>query len=461
LAEVKNDFTQGKMWKVIMRMAIPMMLAQLVNVLYNVVDRMYIGHIPGVGTLALTGLGLAMPMISVITAFSNLFATGGGPLCSIARGEGNKQRAELVMGNSLALLLTIGVILTAVLSIFMEKILYLFGTSGDTFPYAAQYTRIYLLGTVFTMVSVGMNAFINAQGFGKMGMLTVMVGAVVNIILDPIFIFVFDLGVAGAAWATVIAQFCSAVWVMRFLLGKKAILDLNFRSMRLCGEVVGRIFALGVTGFVMGITNCVVQIGCNVQLQRYGGDIFVGIMTVINSIKEIMFLAMQGFGAGAQPVLGYNYGAKAYDRVRTGIRFFCAGAMAYAFLVWLLSMTIPGALIQIFNKDPEMLRVGVPALRIYFCGFLFMSMQSAGQQVFVGLGKAKYAVCFSILRKVIIVLPLVLLLPRIPALGVHGVFWSEPISDLLGGGACFLTMYLTVYREVTRAMKSQQESENP
>ena len=450
MEKTKNDFTQGKMWRVIMRMAIPMMLAQLVNVLYNVVDRMYIGHIPGVGALALTGIGLAMPIISVVIAFTNLFSNGGGPLCSIARGEGDKERAELVMGNTLTLLLGTGIALTVLLSIFMEPILYRFGASTETFPYAGTYTRIYLFGTVFTMISGGMNAFINAQGFGKMGMLTVMVGAVVNIILDPIFIFVFHLGVAGAAWATVIAQFCSAIWVMRFLLGPRAILDLRLTCMKLHPEIVGKVLALGVTGFVMGITTGLVQMASNVQLQRYGGDVYVGVMTVINSVKEIMFLAMHGFGAGAQPVLGYNYGAKAYDRVRSGIRFFCVCAILYAGFVWILSLTIPSWLIRIFNQDAELVRVGVPAMRIYFCGFIFMSMQSAGQNVFVSLGKAKYAVCFSILRKVVIVLPLVYLLPLIPALGVHGVFWAEPVSDLLGGGACFITMYFTVYRAISR-----------
>lgn len=453
MAEVRNDFTKGKMWQVILKMAVPMMLAQLVNVLYNVVDRVYIGHIPGVGSLALTGLGLTMPIISVITAFANLCGSGGGPLCSISRGEGNKERAELVMGNTFTLLLIFGLTLTVLLSVFMNDILVLFGASEDTLPYAAEYTRIYLLGTLFVMISLGMNAFINAQGFARMGMLTVIVGAVVNIVLDPIFIFVLDMGIAGAAWATLIAQFCSAVWVLRFLFSSRAILDLRPAFMRLRADIVGRILALGVTGFVMGVTTGLVQIACNVQLQRYGGDLYVGVMTVINSVREIAFLVMQGLGAGAQPVLGYNYGAKAYDRVRTGIRFFCISSFLYACTVWLLSVLIPDLLIQIFNRDAELLRAGVPAVRIYFCGFVFMSMQAAGQCVFVGLGKAKYAVVFSMLRKVIIVLPLVFLLPMVPGLGVHGVFWSEPISDLLGGGACFLTMFLTVYRKLGREEK--------
>ena len=463
-ATVKNDFSKGPMWQVIVKMAVPMMMAQLVNVLYNVVDRMYIGHIEGVGAMALTGLGLSMPVISLITAFANLCGNGGGPLCAIARGEGDKEKAERCMGNSFVLLLSIGVVLTAVLSVFLKDLLYFLGASEKTFPYASEYLRVYLMGTLFVMISLGMNAFINAQGFAKIGMFTVVLGAVINIVLDPFFIlgpgeklfgvitmpFGLGLGIAGAAWATVIAQFCSAVWVLQFLFSRRAILDLRPKCMRLHGKTVGRILGLGVTGFVMGITNSLVQSACNVQLQRFGGDLYVGVMTVINSVKELCFLVIHGLASGAQPVLGYNYGAKEYGRVRTGIRFFCVASLIYACTVWALSMVIPGTLIRIFNQDPEMLRVGIPSIRIYFCGFMFMSMQSAGQCVFVGLGKAKYAVTFSLLRKVVIVLPLVFLLPLIPAMGVNGVFWSEPISDLLGGGACFLTMWFMVYRKLGR-----------
>ena len=463
-ATVKNDFTKGPMWQVILKMAVPMMLAQLVNVLYNVVDRMYIGHIEDVGAMALTGLGLSMPVISLITAFANLCGSGGGPLCAIARGEGDREKAERYMGNAFTLLLIIGAVITLVLSVFLKDLLYFLGASEQTFPYAAEYLRVYLLGTLFVMISLGMNAFINAQGFAKIGMLTVVLGAVINIVLDPIFIlgpgeklfgvitmpFGLGLGIKGAAWATVIAQLCSAVWVLQFLFSKKAILDLSPRCMRLQSGTVGRILALGVTGFVMGVTNSLVQSACNVQLQRYGGDLYVGVMTVINSVKELAFLVVHGLASGAQPVLGYNYGAKQYDRVRTGIRFFCVGSLLYACTVWLLSMTIPGALIRIFNHESALLAAGIPSIRIYFCGFMFMSMQSAGQCVFVGLGKAKYAVTFSLLRKVFIVLPLVFLLPLIPGMGANGVFWSEPISDLLGGGACFLTMWFTVYKKLGR-----------
>lgn len=448
MSAVKNDFSKGAVWKVIMRMAVPLMLAQLVNVLYSVVDRMYIGHIPGVGSLALTGLGLTMPIVSIVTAFSSLCGTGGGPLCSIARGKGDLKEAEKIMGNSLCLLLIFGIVLTAALQIFSRPILYAFGASDATYPYAEEYLRIYLWGTVFVMISLGMNYFINAQGFAKVGMFTVIIGAVVNIILDPVFIFVLDMGISGAAIATVIAQAVSAVWAMGFLLSKRAILDLKLRNLRLKAALVWRILALGVTGFVMSITNALVQTACNTQLQRFGGDSYVGAMTVINSVREMTFMAAHGLTAGSQPVLGYNYGAKKYSRVKQGIRFVSVAAVLYALAVWAVVMLIPGTLTRIFNSDAELVAICSRAMRIYFCGFFLMAMQLAGQSVFVGLGKSRQAVFFSLLRKAIIVTPLVYLLPMLPAFGVDGVFWAEPISDLIGGGSCFLTMYFTVYKRL-------------
>lgn len=444
----KTDFSTGPVWRVIMRMAVPLMLAQLVNVLYSVVDRMYIGHIPGVGSLALTGLGLTMPIVSIVTAFTSLCGTGGGPLCSIARGRGDKEDAETVMGNSLALLIILAAILTAALQIFSRPILFAFGASPATYPYAAEYLRIYLWGTLFVMLSSGMNYFINSQGFPTTGMLTVVIGAVLNIILDPIFIFLLDWGISGAALATVISQAVSAVWAMSFLLSKKAVLDLRLKNLRLRPKTVGKILALGVTGFVMSITNALVQTSCNTQLRLYGGDTWVGAMTVINSVREMTFMAAHGLTAGSQPVLGFNYGAGAYSRVKRGIRFVSVASVVYALVVWLLVMLIPGALTRVFNSDPELVAVCSRAMRIYFCGFFLMALQLAGQSSFVGLGKSRQAVFFSLLRKAIIVTPLVFLLPMIPAMGAEGVFWAEPISDLIGGGSCFLTMYLTVYKKL-------------
>ena len=448
------------MWQVILKMAIPMMMAQLVNVRYNVVDRMYIGHIEGVGAMALTGLGLSMPVISLITAFANLCGNGGGPLCAIARGEGDREKAERYMGNAFVLLLGIGVAVTVLLSVFLKDILFFLGASEVTFPYASEYLRIYLLGTLFVMLSLGMNAFINAQGFAKIGMCTVVLGAVINIVLDPFFIlgpgerlfgvitmpFGFGMGIAGAAWATVIAQFCSAVWVMQFLFSKKAILDLRPRCMRLRRETVMKILGLGVTGFVMGVTTGLVQSACNVQLQRYGGDLYVGVMTVINSIREVVSMPVIGITNASEPVLGFNYGAGKPRRVRAGIRFISLVAVGYSLAVWAVTRLIPGPMIRVFNSDPALIAAGIPALNLYFCAFFMMALQFAGQSAFVSLGKSRQAVFFSIFRKVIIVTPLTILLPRF--LGVSGVFWAEAISNVIGGLACFGTMYWTVYRKL-------------
>lgn len=446
--EQKNDFTKGAVWRVVLRMAVPMMLAQLVNVLYSVVDRMYIGHMAGTGSLALTGLGLCMPIVSVVAAFAGLCGVGGGPLCSIARGKGDLGYAEKVMGNALTLLLGIGTVLTAALLLLMRPVLYAVGASDATWPFASEYARIYILGTIFVMLSLGMNYFINAQGFAKIGMLTVAIGAALNIALDPLFIFVLDMGIAGAATATVISQAVSAVWAMGFLLSRRAILELKVQNMRLEWGIVRRILALGATGFVMSITNAAVQIAYNVQLQAWGGDLYVGAMTVINSVREVFFMVNSGLRDGAQPVLGYNYGAGVMSRVKRGIRFLTGFSVCYATAVWLVMMLFPGAIVRVFNSEPALVAVATPALRVYFCGFIFMSMMMAGQGVFLSLGRAKHAVTFSILRKVVIVLPLIFLLPLTGGWGVMGVFWSEPISDLVGGGACFVTMYFTVYREL-------------
>lgn len=444
----KNDFTQGSVSKNIINMAIPLMLAQLVNVLYSVVDRMYIGHIPGVGALALTGLGLTMPVISIVTAFTGLCASGGGPLCSIARGRGDREKAENIMGSSLSLLLIFSVVITAALLAFSRPILYAFGASDSTYPYAAEYLRIYIWGTVFAMLSLGMNYFINAQGFSRVGMFTVAIGAVANIILDPVFIFALDMGIAGAALATVISQAISAAWAMAFLLSRRSILDLRLGAMRLRPALTAQIMALGVTGFTMSITNALVQISGNSQLQRYGGDTYVGAMTVINSVRELTFMGIHGFTGGSQPVLGYNYGAGAYSRVKAGIRFVTLSSLVYAAACWALIMLIPGALTRVFNDDPALVSTATRSMRIYFCAYVLMALQMAGQCTFVGLGKSRQAVFFSLLRKAIIVVPLIYLLPTLPLFGVDGVFWAEPISDLVGGLACFLTMYFTVYRRL-------------
>ena len=438
-----NDFSQGGMARNIIHMAVPMTVAQLINILYNVVDRMYLGRLPG--HLALTGLGLCLPIISILMGFANLCGMGGAPLCSIHRGRGEADEAERIMGNSFTLLLLFGLSLTGLCLAFRRPILYLFGASDLTFPYANDYLTIYILGTVFVMVGLGMNPFINSQGFSRMGMMTVTVGAVVNIVLDPIFIFGMGMGVRGAALATVISQGCSAVWVLRFLTGRRAILRLRLSALRLHAGRVKRILSLGSSGFAMSMTNSLVQVLCNATLQAWGGELYVGVMTVINSIREVISMPVQGITNGCQPVLGYNYGAGEYRRVRQGIRFTTALTLSYSLVVWLLVLIFPEALIRIFNNEPDLIAAGIPAFRIYFATFFCMSFQFIGQSVFVGLGRSRQAVFFSLLRKAFIVAPLTLLLPAL-GLGVDGVFLAEPISNVVGGLACLLTMYAVVYR---------------
>lgn len=435
-------------------MAVPITLAQLINILYNIVDRMYIGHIDGAGALALTGLGLCLPVISIVMAFSRLAGMGGSPLCSIERGKGNLEEAEHIMGNSFTLLLIFAAALTILGEIFLTPLLYAFGASDSTIGYAVDYARIYLAGNTFVLISLGMNNFINAQGFARMGMITTLLGAVANILLDPLFIFAFGWGVRGAALATVISQAVSALWVLRFLTGKKAILRLRLRCLRLQRDRVRRILSLGFSGFVMALTNSVVQVVCNSVLSTFGGDLYVGIMTVINSIREVVSMPIQGISGAAEPVLGFNYGAGKPKRVRQGIGFLCICSAAYSLLVWLLIRCIPGGLIRIFNEDPDLIAAGIPALRLYFCMFFMMALQFAGQSTFLALNKSRQAIFFSIFRKVIIVVPLTLWLPYVGNLGASGVFWAEAISNVIGGGACFITMLLTVYRPLGRTAHS-------
>ena len=420
-----------------------MTLAQLINVLYSVVDRMYLGRLPG--HLALTGLGLTMPIVSILMGFANLCGMGGAPLCSICRGQGDDEEAEHILGNSFTLLLILGAAATLVFLLLKRPVLYIFGASEATFPYADAYLTVYLCGTLFVMVSLGMNPFINAQGFAKIGMMTVGLGAVVNIVLDPVFIFVLNMGVQGAALATVIAQGCSAVWVLKFLTGKRAILRLKFDCMALSARRVRKIVSLGLAGFFVNLTNSLVQVVCNTTLQAYGGDLYVGAMTIINSIREVVSMPVQGLSNGSQPVLGYNYGAGESHRVRQGIRFTSIVVVLYSAAAWAIIMLAPEAMIRLFTSEQPILDVGIPALRIYFSLFIIMSLQIAGQSVFTALGRSKNAIFFSLLRKAIINAPLTLLLPYL-GMGTDGVFVAEAVSQLIGGLACFLTMYAVVYR---------------
>ena len=457
-ANVKTDFSQGVMWRNILRQAVPLTIAQAVHVLYNVVDRIYLGHLPGASSLALSGVGLIFPIVALITAFCNLFASGGTPLCSIARGAGEPERAEKIMNNTFAMLIGTAVVLTIFGYAFRKPVLYAFGASDETYPYADAYLTVYLAGTVFAMISTGMNGFINAQGFARVGMLTVVLGAVLNVILDPIFIFTLDMGVRGAALATIISQCVSALWVLKFLTGKQAILKLKWKLMVPELPLLKEITALGVPGFIMAGTNCLVQVACNATLRRYGGDTYIGIMTVINSVREIFSLPVTGLTQGAQPVISFNYGAREYRRVRSGIAFTTVVGFVFTTVCWALVLAYPKFLLSLFSSDGVLVETGVRSMQIYFFGFFFMSMQFAGQSTFVALGKAKQSVFFSLLRKAFIVFPLTLWLPTVFGLGVDGVFLAEPISNLVGGVACFATMMATVWRELKRNEKKVREN---
>jgi putative MATE family efflux protein len=455
--EEKNDFSRGSLWKHIVNLAIPLTLAQLINVLYNLVDKIYIGHLPYASADALTGVGLALPVITIITAFANLFGMGGAPLCAIARGAKENAKAENIMKTAFTLLVLTGVGLTAVFEGFHIPLLRLFGASDQTLPYAADYLTIYLAGTLFVMVSLGMNSFINAQGFGKTGMATVLIGAVLNIILDPIFIFVFGMGVKGAALATILSQGVSAAWVLKFLTGRKALLRLDLKRLGISKEYVRDILSLGLSGFVMYISTSVVQIVANASLAIYGGDIYVGVMTVLTSIREIVYAPLTGFTSGSQPVLGYNFGAGQFERVKKGIRVMTCFCLGFTICAWAAMMLFPTAFIQLFNNEAVMLEAGVPAMRIFFLCLVMESFQFAGQFTFVALGRSREAVFFSTFRKILIVVPLTLFLPGIGGLGVSGIFMAEPISNVISGAACYLTMYRVVWKKMLAPQAPQSK----
>lgn len=447
-----NDFSKGPVWKCIITQAVPLTIAQLVQLLYNVVDRIYLGHMGDGNSLALTGVGLTFPIVTLIMAFSGLFGMGGVPLFSMERGGGDEEKAGKIIGNSFALLLCSSMILMAIGYLFYRPILFAFGASEDSFVYASQYLKIYLLGTSFSMITTGMNGYINAQGFPKVGMLSIIIGAVTNIILDPIFIFGFDMGVRGAALATVISQVISATWVLRFLFGKKVLIPIQIKNIQIRKDITKDIFKLGTSNFIMAGTNCLVQIVCNSTLQGYGGDIYVGIMTVANSIREIFNLPVSGIISGSQPVISFNFGAKAYDRVKSGIRFNTVVGASYTMFAWLLVVLFPRVWFGMFSDDLQMMDVGVEMLKIYFFGFVFMAFQFAGQSTFQALGDAKHAIFFSLLRKAIIVVPLTILLPMM-GFGVAGVFMAEPISNVVGGLACYITMRMTIYKKLEHNME--------
>ena len=434
-------FDQGTVHENIMSLARPMLLAQLVGVLYNLVDRMFIGHLPEVSAYALTGIGVVFPLITMSNAFANWSGQGGATLFSIARGEGDQRRAQLIQGNAcfLQLLFSLGLMVT--LSIFEAPLLNFCGVSSQTYEFAADYLRIYLLGTPFQLISLGMNPFISAQGFGRTAMFSVMIGALSNLILDPLFIFGFGLGIRGAALATVLSQLASGLWTLSFLMGKRALLKLENWGIRPHATHCREILQIGFANFVFQATTSTTQAVSNSVLLSAGGDLHVAIMTVIASLRQIFSLPTQAMTNAAKPVLSFNYGAKKYPRViecifwmlrRTGFINLTAG---------LLLCLFPAPFMRLFTASPVIIAEGVLPMRLYFCCFFFMSLQTSGQSTFTALGLAKEATFFSLLRKIILLLPLTIFLPRFPFLGVQGVYFAESLSQLIGGTACFATMW--------------------
>ena len=412
--------------RLMISLAIPSVLAQIVNVLYNIVDRIYIGRIPGVGAVALTGVGVTFPIITIISAFSGFASGGGAPLAAIALGQGDRKRAERILGNCVSMLLFFTVILMAFFFVFQKPLLYVFGASDNTIGYSSTYISIYLLGTVFVELAVGLNTFISAQGQARTAMFSVLIGAVVNIVLDPIFIFVFHMGVAGAAVATIISQALSAAWVLRFLCSEKSGIRLKKAGMKLDFSLIGQIMALGVSPFVMSATESAITIVMNHGLQVYGGDLYVGSMTILQSVLQLVFVPISGFTNGVQPIISYNFGAGKFDRVKMTIKRITFLA---AFVYVVFAMLRPGLFARLFTTDEDLIALVKKVLPVYIAGMSVFGVQSGVQSSFLGLGQAKISLCIALLRKVILLIPLALILPRF--FGVMGVYYAEPVADIL------------------------------
>lgn len=430
--EQKNSqLGEGSVGKLMMRLAIPAIVAQLVNLLYNMVDRIYIGHIPETGDLALTGLGLCFPIIMIVTAFANLIGAGGAPRIAIHMGRGEQEEAEKIVGSGVAALIFIAVVITVSLEIAGVPILRLFGASDKTLPYALDYMRIYVLGTICVMFSLGLNPYITTQGFSKDAMKTVIIGAVCNIILDPIFIFGFGMGVKGAALATIISQGVSAVWVIFFLHGKKSIVKIRRKYLKLDMKVLGPVLALGVSPFIMTATESAINICFNMSLSKFGGDVAVGAMTILSSIMQLQMMPVQGLSQGAQPIMSYNYGAGNIDRVKKANRLLTICCFGYTMIFWVAVQLFPELFVKIFNNTPELLSTTTWALRIYMAVSGLFGIQMAVQQTFVSLGQAKLSLFIACLRKIILLIPLIFILPNFFTDKVFAVFLAEPVSDFL------------------------------
>lgn len=448
--KAKQDMGSGSIPKLMLSLAIPAVVAQLINMLYNIVDRIYIGHIPDAGASALTGVGLFLPILMMINAFAMLAGSGGAPRAAIAMGKQDREGAQKILGNCFSVLMILAVLQTAGFYIFAPQLLRLFGASDVTLPYALSYARIYILGIVFVMIVMGLNPFITTQGFAKFSMLTTVVGAVCNIILDPILIFGFGMGVQGAAIATVASQALSAIWVLWFLRSKKTMLRLTLPNMKLVPGVILPCLGLGISTFVMLSTESILNISFNSSLSRFGGDVAVGAMTIISSCSQLVLLPLQGICQGGQPIMSYNFGAGKKERVKQAFRCQFGACVSYAAVMWLLLMIVPQAFAGIFSSDSTLVAYTVWTMRIYMAGIFSTGVQIACQQTFMALGQAKISLLMACLRKLVLLIPLIFILPFFFSNKVFGVFVAEPVSDIVAA-AVTATMLFTRLNRILNA----------
>ena len=445
--ETEQRLGSEPLGRLMFRLALPSVVAQLVNLLYNLVDRIYIGHIPGEGALALTGLGLCTPVILLVSAFSGFVGQGGSPQASIALGHGRRDEAERYLGNGLVLLVLFAVFLTTVFMIWKEPILFLFGASEDTIGYATQYLQIYLCGTLFVQLALGLNPFITCQGQARTAMFSVLIGAVANIVLDPIFIFGLGMGVSGAALATILSQGLSALWVRAFLCSSRCAIRLRRANLALRRSVVGRTTALGVSPFIMNSTECLITLVFNMQLQRYGGDLYVGSMTVLYSVMQMLFVSIHGFTYGVQPILSYNYGAGNYPRVLSAFRYMTIVTVTCTVAVTATTIFFPGLYARIFADDAALVALVKQVLPVYMGAMGYFGVQTSCQCAFLALGQARRSFFLACLRKILLLTPLAFLLPTF--MGVMGIYWAEPISDFVSATTSWL-LFIPVYRKLKR-----------
>lgn len=447
--EQTNSLGTENVGKLLIRLSVPAVLAQLVNMLYNIIDRIYIGNMPDIGSAALTGVGVTFPVLMFISAFAVLIGMGGAPKASVKLGEGENAQAEKIMGNCFAALITAALALTICFLALGRPLLMLFGASNDTIGYALFYMNIYVCGSIFILPAIGMNPFISAQGFAGTGMLTVLIGAAVNIILDPIFIYIFNWGVSGAAAATVIAQAASAAWAILFLCGKKSTLRLKPDNIRLNWRVLAPVLALGVSPFVMNSTESLLSICFNTSLQKYGGDDAVGAMTIMVSIMQLLSLPLTGLAQGAQPIISYNYGCGKMDRVKRAFYLLFILSLSYATVFWLINMLFPELLVRLFCKEGGLADLAAGAARVYLAAGFIMGAQRACQQTFIALEQAKCSLFFAVLRKIVLLIPLIYIMPMLMENKVYAVFAAEPAADILAV-SCTVTYFFLNFNKLLK-----------